>query len=145
MDKWISGSLLQILRLEIKSVMGYHKLSELKVWQKARLFRKAISSLTKTLPKEEKYKLVDQIIRSSRSVTANISEGHGRFHYQENIQYCRMSRGSLIETYDHLTVALDETYITREVFEKLKIDLEEIEKMLNGYITYLVKQKNNGK
>ena len=84
------------------------KLVDLEIWKKSRVFRKDISALAKSFPDFEKYKLVDQIIRSSRSITANIAEGHGRFHYQENIQFCRTARGSLHETFDHLTVALDE-------------------------------------
>jgi len=62
---------------------------ELEVWKSARELRKSISNLTKDFPKEEKYRLVDQIIRSSRSVAANVAEGFGRYHYQENIQFCR--------------------------------------------------------
>lgn len=45
----------------------------------------------------EKYELVSQMRRASRSVTHNIAEGYGRFHYQENIRFCRISRGSLHE------------------------------------------------
>jgi four helix bundle protein len=73
-----------------------------------------LSQLAKRLPKEEKYRLSDQIIRASRSVTANIAEGFGRFHHQENIQFCRQARGSLMELIDHLSVTLDENYITKE-------------------------------
>ena len=40
-----------------------------------------------SLPQEEKYKLVDQIVRASRSVTANIAEGFGRFHYQSTYNF----------------------------------------------------------
>lgn len=48
---------------------------ELEVWKSARELRKSISNLTKDFPKEEKYRLVDQITRSSRSVAANVAEG----------------------------------------------------------------------
>jgi four helix bundle protein len=44
-------------------------------------------ALTKRFPNEEKYRLADQIIRSSRSIGNNIAEGHGRFHYQDNIRF----------------------------------------------------------
>lgn len=117
------------------------KLTDLEIWKKSRLFRNAISQVARSFPDHEKYKLVDQIIRSSRSVTANIAEGHGRFHYQENIQFCRTARGSLLETYDHLTVALDEKYIQKEIFEDLVSRNEELAKMINGYISYLKKRK----
>jgi len=97
------------------------------------------------MPSKERYRLSDQIIRASRSVTANIAEGHGRYHYQENIQFCRQARGSLYELFDHFTVALDEKYITEDSFEKFKSKIFSIIKILNGYIKYLQKQKETGK
>ena len=73
------------------------------------------SKISKTFPNEEKCRLTDQIIRSYRSVTANIAEGHGRFHYQDETQFVRQARGSLSETLDHQICALDEEYITVSV------------------------------
>ncbi len=81
------------------------------------------------------------MIRASRSVSANIAEGHGRYHFQENIQFCRQSRGSLYELLDHLTVALDEHYISEEKFDILKTKILKTVKILNGYISYLKRQK----
>lgn len=117
------------------------KFKELEVWKKGRELRKEISALTKSFPPDEKYRLVDQMIRASRSVTANIAEGYGRYHYQENIQFCRQTRGSLTELQDHLTVAMDEEFIS-QTKEKLFDDMiEECIRMLNGYINYLIKSK----
>ena len=117
---------------------------DLKVWQKARVLRNECAKLARTqFPKEEKFLLTDQLIRSSRSVTAQISEGHGRYHYQENIQRLRMARGELVETMDHLTVALDEKYISTEEFERMLELSREVERMLNGYIKYLNDQKKS--
>lgn len=113
----------------------------LEVWKQARVFRKMIIDICHTLPPEEKYRLVDQLKRASRSVTANITEGYGRFHYLDNIKFCRDARGSLNETFDHLTVAFDETYITFEQLTVLKTQFEKVLKLLNGYIGYLKKQK----
>lgn len=81
------------------------------------------------------------MIRASRSITANIAEGYGRYHYQENIQFCRQARGSLYELLDHFTVALDEKYISQEQFEEFRIEIFESVKILNGYIKYLQKKK----
>ena len=97
--------------------------------------------MVKTLPSEEKYRLTDQMIRSSRSVTTQIAEGFGRFHFQENIQYCRVSRGSLYELIDHLTVALDSKYIDDKVFNEIYEKISHCLKLLNGYINYLIKAK----
>jgi four helix bundle protein len=87
---------------------------ELEVWKECRKLRKQVSTVVKTFPTEEKYRMIDQLIRTSRSITANIAEGHGRYHYQENIQFCRQARGSLSETLDHFICALDENYITMD-------------------------------
>ena len=118
------------------------KLSDLEIWKDGRVLRNDISKLSKSFPKKEESRLIDQIIRSSRSVTANIAEGHGRYHFQENIQYCRTARGSLQETFDHLTVALDEGYITRSELGKLNEKIEILMKKINGYINYLKKRKD---
>jgi four helix bundle protein len=117
---------------------------DLEIWQLARDFRKKIAGLVKNFPTEEKYRLADQMIRASRSVTANIAEGYGRYHYQENIQFCRQSRGSLYELIDHITVALDEGYVTDGSFKTLKEEAFFIIKKLNGYISYLGKRKSDG-
>ena len=116
---------------------------ELEVWKSARELRKSISNLTKDFPKEEKYRLVDQIIRSSRSVAANVAEGFGRYHYQENIQFSRQARGSLNETLEHLICAFDEGFITEEEFKNQKVAFDSCLKLLNGYIGYLKKAVQN--
>jgi four helix bundle protein len=59
------------------------------------------------------------MIRASRSPTANIAEGYGRYHFQENIQFCRQARGSLYELIDHVTAALECEYLTHEEAEKM--------------------------
>ncbi len=117
-----------------------HNIYELEVWKTSRDFRNEISDLTKSFPREEKFRLVDQLIRASRSVTANIAEGHGRFHFQENTQFCRQARGSLVEIFDQLTVARDEGFIDESQFKSFFDKYEQLMKMLNGYIAYLQKK-----
>ena len=100
--------------------------------------RKKISALVrKYFPKSEDYHLKSQVLDASRSVTANIAEGFGRFHYQENIQFCRQSRGSLDETLDHMITAYDEKYISKEILNDINKDYKECLRQLNGYIKYL--------
>jgi four helix bundle protein len=113
---------------------------DLEVWKKSRDLKKKISILVKTFPSEEKYRLNDQIIRSSRSVTANISEGYGKYTYKETKQFCIHARGSLNETLNHLIDAFDEEYITKEQLISFKSEIEECSKLLNGYISYLKKK-----
>ena len=53
------------------------------------------------LPKTERFELFSQILRASRSATANIAEGWGRFHYKDNIKFLINARGSVAEILDH--------------------------------------------
>ena len=116
--------------------------TDLQVWQLARQLKNELYDLIKTLPIEEKYNLSDQIRRDAVSITSNIAEGYGRYHYQENIQFCRQSRGSLYEVQDHLITCLDQKYISKEDFDKLNNLVFNTIKALDGYIRYLQKEKN---
>jgi four helix bundle protein len=118
-----------------------HSFEDLEVWKECRKFRNKVSKLVKSFPPEEKYRLVDQLIRSSRSVSANIAEGHGRFHYQENIQFCRQARGSLNETLDHLICSHDEGLISNNEMNEIRTIFDICLKLLNGYILFLKKKK----
>ncbi|MES2558345.1 MAG: four helix bundle protein [Bacteroidota bacterium] len=118
---------------------------DLEVWKESRKLRQMISDLSKKFPSEEKYRLTDQILRSSKSPCSNISEGHGRYHYQENIQFCRIARGSVSETHNHLTDALDQKFITNDEYESHVIQINSCIRLINGYINYLEKQKTKDK
>ncbi len=118
----------------------FETFEELNAYKIARELRAEISMLAKTFPSNEDFRLKDQIIRSSRSVTANIAEGHGRHFPKENMKFCIMARGSLNETIDHLTVALDEGYLKVDDFNKIKDKILVNIKVLNGYLSYLRKQ-----
>jgi len=114
---------------------------ELQVWQEARRFRLQIRELVRTFPPQEKFSLCDQLTRAARSVTANLAEGYGRYHYQEHIQFCRQARGSLMECLDHLIAAQDENYISPENLQTCRSQYQVILRLLNGYIAYLRKRK----
>src|SRR3569833_1469610 len=99
--------------------------TDLEVWKKSRVLRNTIAELVKSFPADEKYRLSDQIIRSSRSIGNNIAEGHGRFHYADAAKFLINARGSASETIDHLIIALDNRIINEEIFEVFKSDCEE--------------------
>jgi four helix bundle protein len=86
------------------------------------------------LPDSERYNLSAQIRRAAVSLTANIAEGYGRFHFKENIQFCRIARGSAYELIDHLVTCPDEHYLAIEEVEALHRELLTFVRLLNGYI-----------
>ncbi len=108
--------------------------TDLITWKQARKMRQEIYRVAANFPADEKYGLTSQIKRAAISVTANLAEGYGRYSYQENVQFCRQSRGSLYELRDHLTTALDAGYIEREKYDELDAMAISAIKLVNGYI-----------
>ncbi len=117
--------------------MEYGTFEDLEIYKSAREYRKKIYSLAKQLPEFEKYNLADQMRRAAVSLTNGIAEGHGRFHYQENIRFLRQSRGSLEELIDDINTCIDEDYTDLGRLDNLKKEGYELLKKLNGYIKYL--------
>ncbi|MBI4722722.1 MAG: four helix bundle protein [Candidatus Stahlbacteria bacterium] len=119
----------------------YRTFEDLEVYKIAREFRKKIYEIISKLPIEEKYNLGSQMRKAVVSITNNIAEGHGRYHYQENIQFCRQARGSLEEIIDDLNLCIDQKYFDEQYLNALKEEGYQLLKKLNGYIKYLIKQK----
>ena len=63
------------------------------------------------LPDVEKFGLASQIRRAAVSLTNNVAEGHGRYHYLDQIKFTLQARGSLEELIDDLNVCADEEYL----------------------------------
>lgn len=116
---------------------------ELKVLKSARQVQKTIALLVNKFPNNEEYRLKDQMVRASRLIARNIAEGYGRYHYQENIQFCRQSRGSLNELSNDLLTALEEQYIEQREYDDTSLEIKNSHKLLNGYIRYLKEAKEN--
>jgi four helix bundle protein len=121
--------------------MSSYSFEDLEVYKAAREFRKKIYGLVKKLPADEKHNLAGQMRRAATSLTNNIAEGHGRFHYQENIQFLRQARGSLEELLDDLNICFDEQYFPEEELKLLKDEGFDLLHRINGYIAYLRKRK----
>ena len=98
--------------------------------------------MVKKYPKEERYALVDDMKRAARSTTHNVAEGFGRFHYQGNIQFYRISRGSLYELIDQLITSKDDGYITLNEYQKGRDLITKALPLVNGYVKYLSRQKD---
>lgn len=116
-------------------------LETLKAWKVARTFRNTIYNLVNSFSEEEKYLLKYQLLRSSRAVGNAIAKGYGCHKMEDMIRYCRMARGYLLETLDHLYIALDEKYISSQTFHLVELEYEHLLKLLNGYIGYLKKKE----
>ena len=124
---------------------SFTSFEQLDCWKACKEVREFVYQLVKKYPREELYGLVQDMRRAARSSTHNIAEGFGRYHYQENIQFCRHSRGSLHELIDQLVTSLDEDYITQKDYQRGRTMISKALGLLNGYINYLGRQKQAGR
>jgi len=116
------------------------RFEDLDCWKTCRELRKFVhEKVLPLLPSEERYRLSDQLIRASRSTTANIAEGFGRRHYLDNAKFMRNSLGSLHECLDHLITALDEGLIPESLVDEFRVIFEEAKALSSGYAAYLAK------
>src|SRR5258708_39202716 len=111
---------------------------DLECWKAGRQLRMFVSkSVVPLFPRHEQFELVSQLRRASRSVTANIAEGFGRFHYRDNYKFCSNARGSLFEVLDYLLTANDEGYLDEEKLIEGRALFETTRRLLSGYMSYL--------
>lgn len=101
-----------------------------------------IYKLTKVFPKEEKYGIADQLRRSTSSITANIAEGWGRYHFKDRMKFYYNARGSICETLNFTILTKDLHYISQETYNELCVQIEEGLKLINGLIRYLETKSN---
>lgn len=121
--------------------MPYQSFETLEIWKEARSLKNYIRVLTDKFPKEEKYRLVDQLIRSNRAIGAQIAEGHGRKTNADEARFCIIARGSISETLHHLIDAYDEKLITDEQLLEIRQKIDKLEKLMNGYIKWLMNRQ----
>ena len=106
---------------------------DLQVWQKAMDAAMEVFRLTKSFPSEEKYSLTDQILRSSRSVPANVSEAWRKRRYPAAfVSKLNDAEGEAAETQTHLELALRCNYLDQETAAKLDSIYNEVLAMLDN-------------
>lgn len=122
--------------------MSFNSLDDLEVYKRAFALSDAIwSEVANWKDFFLKDTIGKQLVRAADSIDANIAEGYGRFHYKENKNFCYYSRGSLLETKGFIKKCKDRGLIETEKAELLLNEIDQIHKMLNAYIGYIGKKK----
>jgi len=114
-----------------------NRFEDIQAWQKARKLNKDIYDITNNSHLSKDFSLRDQIRRASVSIMANIAEGFGRRSKKEFSNFLNMSHGSAAEVQCHLYVALDQNYISQQDFQVLYDTVDEVSKMIQGFMKYL--------
>ena len=117
-------------------------LETLLIWQRSLEFAKLVcKEVLPQLPSQENWALANQLRRAVQSIPANIAEGYGRYYFQESVRFCYIARGSLEETFSHLALAYKLEYLSDETHKNLTAEIQELRRMLNGYISFLKESK----
>jgi four helix bundle protein len=119
----------------------FRTFEDLEVYKNARQFRKSMYAVTRKLPDFERYELSSQLRRAAVSLTNNIAEEHGRYHFLDQIRFMLHSRGSLEELLDELNVCIDERYLPPEKIDSLKQQGWRVRQLIDGYVRYLQDRK----
>src|SRR5688572_1689101 len=126
--------------------MTVMNLDKLEVWVRAKDFAVVVyKEAVPHLPADEKWNLIRQLKRAAQSIPANIAEGHGRYHFMDNVRFCYMARGSLAEVQSHMALAHEPGYLPDEIYQRITLHAESIGKQLNSYIAYLKRSKQGEK
>jgi four helix bundle protein len=104
-----------------------------KVYQDAKLLFGEVLDITTKLPRDLKYELGNQIVRSSFSVVLNIAEGSGKSTDKDMNRYFDVAIGSVNETLAGLDVLKDNSLIGDELFQGMMMRCEDISKQLGGF------------
>ncbi|HLF65257.1 MAG TPA: four helix bundle protein [Saprospiraceae bacterium] len=115
----------------------YTTFEQLPCWQKCQTIKLWLLEIVKRFPEYEKYELTFSIRKCIRSATRNLAEGFGKFTIPDKVNFCRTSKGSLYELTDDLITAVEEGYISSDLYRYGRSLIEEAIASINGYISYL--------
>lgn len=121
--------------------MSYNRIEELEVYTLAEEISDEIWNLVITWDFFAKDTVGKQICRAADSISANIAEGYGRFHFKENKNFCYYSRGSILEVKSFIRKSKQRNLITEEQYTNLLGKLETVHLKLNSYIKFIGKQE----
>ena len=99
---------------------------DLKVWQLSHQLSLDVADLVKSFPRDEKYDLSGQMRRSARSLPSDISEGFGRFHFNDKLTFYERARASLGELRNHFREAFGNNYIDSLCLDTYSKRMDEI-------------------
>lgn len=132
-----------VSRMPTKSDVETMDLNDLAVYRRSMKLAERIWAEVEDWPSFARYSIGKQLTQAADSISANISEGHGRYHFGENRQFCYYARGSIQETITWIQKAKSRNLITDEKYGELYSELVEIRRMLNGYIRSIGKNNNS--
>jgi len=118
------------------------RLEDLQVYQISMKLADEVHDLVLEWDNFHKFSKGTQLVDAADSVSANISEGYGRFHYKDHKNFLYFSRGSLSETKTWLTKASNRKLIIEDKFADLIDRYNSLGVKLNNYINTIGNSAN---
>ena len=112
-------------------------LENLKIYQMAENLEIKVHKITNSFPKDEKYRSVDQIRRSSSAVANNISEGYARHSYKEKIRYLYIAKGEAEETKRNIEKSAKKDFLSDKLASPVSEEYTDLLKAISGYIRFI--------
>ena len=94
--------------------MAINSINDLEIYREALRIGEVVWDEEALWDQFSKIAVGSQLVRAVDSIAANISEGHGRYHYKDNQKFCFYSRGSLLETQTFIEKAVQRKLINPE-------------------------------
>jgi four helix bundle protein len=117
-------------------------LEQLMVYRKSMEIGEEVYAMVNKWPPFDKYTLGSQLVKSADSMSGNIAEGYGRYHFKENKLFCFYSRGSMFETDCWIRKAEQRKLIPASDASRIYMELESNKRLLNGYINSIGTRKD---
>ncbi len=126
-NKTVSKIPMENTYLSIDKIYAYNRSFDLsnKIW-----------NIVNTWENFAKFTIGKQLVNSADSISANIAEGFGRYHKKDKIKFYRYSNGSLLESIDWIKKSEIRGLISKEQFDYLMGNFNELPKELNQLISY---------
>jgi four helix bundle protein len=126
--------------------MQIKRFEDLKCWQEARILVNMVYEAIRKSPEFQKdFRLAGQITDAAVSSMSNIAEGFSRRSDKEFIQFLFVSKSSATEVQSETYVALDQKYISNDVFKQIYNQAEKVSRMDSSFITYLLRNEKKPK
>lgn len=119
---------------------GFEKLD---VWNNSINLVQYIYHITETFPKSELYCLTSQIRRAAISIPSNIAEGSTRKSFKDQARYSEIAFGSLIELLNQLIIANKLNYISKEILNSTRLEIETISRQINALKNSQLERQNS--
>lgn len=115
-------------------------LENLKIYQMAEALEIELHKITEDFPTDEKFRSVDQIRRSSASVTNNISEAYARYSYEEKIRFLYIAKGEATETKMNMSKSAKKGFLLETLANGIAARYTELLRVISGYIKFIKQQ-----